>query len=271
MSAARLFGLCLCLCVGAPLAGAAGNELQVEAGAGIEHLSNGSPDWRQIDVAVRRPFGAALAELAGRQAERYGATDHELAVGLSGAIDDNWSGSGRATSAGNASFLPREGVALDLSRRLGLGWVADAGLTRNLYHPASAQPSGTTLARVGTQWYVGNWRVAGEVNRGRLDGGTTANGWRLETDRYFGDRGARVGLIVAGGRELEVDTAGVISTRVDSIVLLARWPVARRWSVSLAGGRTRISDIQRLGPVGAQSMPGGYHRDGVRLGVQLDF
>ena len=270
MKGARLCLCCLSFC--APLAAiAAGTDWQMEAGAGIEHLSNNSPDWRQVDLAVRKRVGDALLEVAGRQAERYGAKDHEVGVGLSGAIDDQWSGGIRGTVASHASFLPREGVALDLSRRLAAGWVADAGLTRNLYRPADAPSTGTTLIRAGAQWYIADWRFAGGLTRGRLDGGASADGWRLQADRYFGDGAGRIGLIVSGGRELEAETDGIISTQVDSIVLLARWPVATGWTFSLDGGRTRVSGIQRLGPTGTQSLPGGYHRDGVRAGVQHDF
>lgn len=268
MKGRRLCWLCLC----APLTAiAAGTGWQMEAGAGQEHLSNGAPDWRELDLAVRRRLGDATVEVAGRQAERYGATGHEMGAGISGPIDGPWSGSLSGTVGSGAGFLPRERIALDLSRRLGAGWVADAGLTRSLYRPTDGPPSGITLIRAGAQWYGGDWRLAGKLTRGRIDGGAAADGWSLQADRYFNDGAGRIGLIAASGRELEAGTGGVLSTRVDSLVLLARWPLGTGWTLCLDGGRTRVSGLQRLGPAGPQGLPGGYSRHGLHAGVQRDF
>jgi hypothetical protein len=112
--------------------------------------------------------------------------------------------------------------------------------------------------------------MAAGLARGRLDGGETADGWRLQADLYFGDVG-RIGLLVAGGRELEAATGGPISTRVDSVVLMARWGLAAGWLLDASAGRTQVSGIVRHAAGGEQQLPGGYNRDGVSLGVQYRF
>ena len=267
MSRACLSAALLCL----PLV-AFGDEAtwQVDGGVGVERLSNGSPDWRQVDLALRRRLDRGVVlEFAARQAQRYGATDHELGIGGSCPVE-NWNLSLRATTAGQAAFLPRHGISFDAARRLDGGWVANAGATRNLFSPADAPASGTTLLRLAVERYVADWRFLAGLTHGRLDGGAAANGWRLQADRFFGESG-RIGMLVADGRELEATTGGVISTRVNSIVLLARWRIAAGWSFNADVGRTHVDDIIRQTDTANLSLPGGYHRDGVHFGVQHEF
>ena len=242
---------------------------QVEAGAGIETLSNDSPDWQQADIAVRRIDAGTRVELNARTARRYGLHDRELGVGLAWPVGADWTLGLRAHGA-KADFLPRLGAVADVSRRLGDGWVASAGLGRNLYDPAQAASSGTSLLRAGLEHYAGPWRLAGGVTRARLDGGAGATGWSVQLDHYFGDV-ARAGLLATGGRELESAPEGVLTTGVQSLVVLARLPLADGWSLAGEAGLTRVSDLERSNGGVVQALPGGYRRHGLHLGVQREF
>jgi YaiO family outer membrane protein len=253
------------------VAAAAPLPWQVETGASVETLDNGSPDWRQLDVAVRRRFDdGAAAEVALREVQRYGRTDRELALGGLWKLGTDATFSLRGTTAGAASFLPRQSLAVDATQRLPDGWVAGAGLVRNRFEGIDSPPTGTTLLRLGVERYAGQWRLAGALTRARLDGGASAMGWRLQADHFVGEDG-RIGLLVAGGEELETDPAGVISTQVNAIVMLARWPIAPGWALTGDAGSTRVSDIVRRVDGGSLALPGGYRRSGVRIGVQHEF
>lgn len=244
---------------------------QVEASAGLERLSNGTPDWRQVDVSLRRRFAAgAQAEITLREAQRYGRRDSEFAVGLALPLDDAWTVALRATAADAAHFLPSRGGQVELSRRLSAGWVASASLGRNRYDSAANPATGTSLLRLGAEHYVGAWRLAAGVTHARLDGGASADGWRAQVDRYIGD-GGRIGLLVAGGRELESAPDGVISTRVDALVLVGRWPIAAGWALTGDVAGTRVGNIVRRTGSGNTTLPGGYRRNAGRIGVQHEF
>ena len=242
---------------------------QVEAGAGVETLSNDSPDWQQADLAVRRRDAGTALEVNARTARRYGLHDRELGLGLVWPAGDDWTLSLRASAAA-ADFLPRLGGVAEASRRLGGGWVASAGLGRSLYDPAQAASSGTTLLRAGLEHYAGPWRLAGGLTRARLDGGAGDSAWRVQLDHFFGDVG-RAGLLATGGRELEAAPDGVLSTKVQSLVVLVRVPLAEGWSMAGEAGFTRVSGLERRSGGVAQALPGGYRRHGLRIGVQREF
>ena len=261
----------LALVLGGPAAAAEPAPWQVELGAGVEQLDNGAPDWRQVDLALRHRFDAQrLGELTLRRAERYGRHDTELGLGVVWPLGESFVVGLRASTAGNAAFLPRRGAQADLNWRGPAGWVLGGGLTRNLYHTPDAPATGSTLLRAGLERYVGDWRFAGGLTRARLDGGSYANGWRAQVDRFIGD-GARLGLALGGGRELESAPQGVLSTRVESLALVGRWPLAESWALVGEATWTRVSAFeQRIGDE-VLSLPGGYRRNGIRLGVARDF
>lgn len=260
----------LALALGGPAA-AAPTPWQVELGGSVEHLDNGAPDWRQVDAALRHRFDEQrLGELTLRRAERYGRRDTELGLGAVWPVGEPFVLALRATTAGNAAFLPRHGGQVDAFWRAPQGWVLGLGLTRNLYDTPEAPATGSSLLRMGVERYVGDWRFGGGWTRARLDGGSYAHGWRAQVDRFIGD-GARLGLAVGGGRELESAPQGVLSTRVEALALVGRLPLSEGWALVGEASHTRVSDFeQRIGGV-VQSLPGGYRRNGVRLGVARDF
>jgi YaiO family outer membrane protein len=258
------------LALGASLAAAAAAQpaaMQVEIGAGVEHLDNGSADWRQLDLALRhRSAPDRINEIGLRRVERYGQRDAELSAGVSLPLSADWGLALRASLADGA-FLARLAGQLDVTRRLPDGWLLGAGVGRSRYEPAGGIASGTTTLRGSAERYVGAWRLAAGVSRARLDGGHGATALRLQADRYFGDS-SRLGLIVARGDELEYDLQGVLSSRVGAVALVGRWSFAPGWALAGELGRTTVSDLERRGGPGASP---GYRRSGGRLALQREF
>jgi YaiO family outer membrane protein len=268
MRRARCVAVLLAAAAALAPAARAATPWQAETGLSVEHLSNGRPDWTQLDVALRRrsPAGAS-SELAARWVERYGRSDSELAAGLAWPLSGDWTLALRATAA-NGRFLARVGAQATLSRRLGAGWVLGAGLGRNLYEPEGGVASGTSTARLDLERYVGDWRLAAGASRARLDGGEHANAVRLQLDRSFNER-SRVGLLVAHGDELEHDPQGVLASRVGAVALLGRLALADGWALGIELSRTRVRDtVRRSGVAGAGA---GYSRSGGRLALQREF
>lgn len=243
---------------------------QVEVGAGVQSLDNGSPDWREAELALRHRDGGRRFEVQLRDARRYGLHDREIALAGGLALSPDWNLGLRVSAAPGADFLPRQGGSAELNVNLGGGWVGAAALGRNRYDGAETPPSGTSSLRLGLERYTGPWRWAGAITHNRTDGGATARGVQLQLDHFFGDE-ARLGVLVAGGRELESAPQGLLSTRVNTVVLLGRWPLVRGWQLGGELSHTRVSDLERrIGGLN-QPVPGGYRRDGVRLGVRREF
>jgi YaiO family outer membrane protein len=243
---------------------------QVELGLGSERLSNDSPDWRQLDLALRRRLeGGMVADVGLRRVERYGRRDGEMSVGATWPLTADWTLALRA-AASNGRFLATTSGQAELTRRLDGGWVLGAGFGRSLYDPEGGVASGTSTARANVERYVGAWRFAAGASRARLDRGESASALRLQLDHYFNDS-ARLGLLVARGDELEYDTLGVLASRVGAVALLGRVPLVQGWAVTGELSRTRVRDtVRRGGPAGGASSAG-YRRSGGRLALQRDF
>ena len=227
---------------------------QAELGAGAERLSGGRSGWRQTDGALRYAFAPrASAELNVRRTERFELRDSEIGAAIAAPIGGAWSGALAIASSPTHRTLPRGSVAGRLQRALGDGWAAGAGLKRTRYDEAA-----TTGLSLAIERYFGNWRAAAEVLHTRVDsGGPSTDALRLQLDRYIGER-SRVGLIVAGGRE--IDDLGVSTltiSQVETVALVGRWQVAPSWALVADIGSSRVGSL--------------YRRSGGRLGVQLDF
>jgi YaiO family outer membrane protein len=244
---------------------------QVEAGAGADHLSNGAPNWSQIDLALRHRYAPrSQAELSLRRTRRSGLTDEELGAAIALPLDPQWSAALAAAGSPSHQVLARVGGRAEVARSFEGGWVASGVLGRRLY-----EADGNTLVAFGIERYVEAWRFAVQIGHTRLDaGGGTAPSARLQVDRAFDAERGRVGLILANGRELEgvpatpFTPADVIDQRVTTLALVGVWPVAVAWALAWEASHARYDDLSRRSgaPAGAP-----YQRTGIRLGVRHDF
>lgn len=248
---------------------------QVEAGTGAEHFTGDGPTWRQTDFALRSRFAPrSVAELNARRTSRAGLDDNEVGAGLALPLGAQWSLAVGAAFSPTHRALAESSGNVGLSRSVAGGWVFGAGLSRSLYdaRASGGGTTGSTTLRLTGERYVGAWRFALGLNRSRLDGGTTDDGWVVQTDRYVGERG-RIGLIYASGRELEnLPPSGVLSIKVETVALVGVWPIARDWALTGALGSTRNSDgVRRTGPNAGDPVGSSTRRNALRLGVQHDF
>ena len=243
---------------------------QVEAGIGADHLSSGAPDWRQLDLSLRRQLAPrSVAELSLRSTRRSGLTDEEIGAALSLPLDPRWGLALAATLSPSAKVLARGSGRVELTRALDEGWVAGASFGRRLYSDGGNSQWGLGLER-----YIAAWRLAGAIGQTRLDGGGAATSLRLQLDHYFADERGRIGVIVASGRELEgvpatpSTRADLIDQRVRSLAITGVWPLAPAWALTAEASQVRHDDIRRRS-TGVAGAP--YQRSGVRLGVRHDF
>ena len=260
----------LLLAAAALAAGADTLPWQVEAGVGVDHLGSGAPDWRQIDLSLRRQLAPrSVAELSVRSTRRSGLDDQELGAAVGLPLDGPWAVALAASLSPSHRVLARGSGRVELTRALDDGWVAGASFGRRVVNDGGNSQWGLGLER-----YVAVWRLAAGVGQTRLDGGGAAAHLRLQVDRYFADERGRIGVIVASGRELEgvPATAGVgadlIDQRVRTVALVGAWPMATDWALTGEASHVRHDDIRRRSGAVA-SAP--YQRSGVRLGVRRDF
>lgn len=245
-------------------------QWQIEAGLGTDQLSNGAPDWSQVNVSLRRRIEQrSIVELALRRTRRSGLVNEEVGASVGLPLGTQWSTTMAAAVSPSHQVLARAGGRIDLARSFEGGWVASATLGRRLYTDA-----GNSLVAVGVERYVGDWRLAAALGQNRLDGGETATNTRLQVNYAFAAERGRVGLILASGRELEgvpataQAPADVIDQRVSTVALIGTWPLAATWALTGEASHVRIEDIQRRSGAAAGAP---YHRNGVRIGVRHDF
>ena len=243
---------------------------QVEAGVGVDHLSSGAPDWRQIDFSLRRQLAPrSVAELSLRSTRRSGLADEELGAAVGLPLDRWWGLALATTLSPTHRVLARGSGRVELTRAFDDGWVAGASFGRRFYNDGGNSQWGLGLER-----YVAAWRLAAGVGQSRLDGGGAATHLRLQLDRYFADERGRIGVLVASGRELEgvpataAAGADLIDQRVRTVALTGAWPMAPAWTLTGEASHVRHDDIRRRSGAIA-SAP--YQRSGVRIGVRRDF
>lgn len=231
---------------------------QAEFGAGRESLGNGLGDWQQVDLALRRQLAPrSQFELNARATERFGLRDNELGVGMATPLAGAWDATLAITASSTHRVLARWSLAAGLQRPLGDGWLVGAAIKFSHYDSDRVSALSLNAERYFGSSAVGEWRAAATVTATRLAGLGSSGAARLQIDRYFGER-ARLGVLVAGGRETENLGQGALRVAdVQSVVVLGRWPLGAAWAVTGEVGRHRVGATHR--------------RSGGRLGVQLDF
>jgi YaiO family outer membrane protein len=245
------------LCLPALLAAQPAPFWQAEFGLGRERVSNGLADWQQADLALRRFWAPRSSfELSARRTERYSLTDNEIGTGLALPVGEAWGMSLAASASPTHRVLPRWSLGAGAQRALADGWVVGAGLRETRYTAARTSALSFTVERYFGSAALGEWRAAATATATRLAGATTSGAGRVQLDRYFGER-ARLGVLLAAGREADNGSGSVLLTDVRTAALLGRWPIAERWALTGELNHTRQGDLHR--------------RTGGRLGVQLDL
>ncbi len=252
----RMLALLAILLALAPPAHAASS--QIEFGIGAETLGNGFAPWRETGLALRHEWAPrAQVELTVRATERFDRHDEEIGIGVSATLADGWSATLAASASPSHAILARSSFSAGLGHVLGNGWVLGGALRSTHYERDRANAASATLERYFGSAAAGEWRASATVVATRLAGVASSAALRVQIDRYWGERG-RLGLLVAGGREIENLGAGALLVAdVSSVAVTGRWPIASGWSV--------------VGELGRHRFGSRYVRSGGRLGVQLDY
>ena len=235
---------------------AAGTQAEVAVAA--ESLGSGFAPWREAAFALRHEWAPrAQIELNLRSTERFDRRDEEIGIGLSAPVFDGWNATFAASVSPSHAVLARSTLGVGVGRALGDGWVLGGALRSTRYEHDRANAASATLERYFGSPGAGDWRASATVVTTCLVGVATSAALRLQLDRYVGERG-RVGLLLAGGREVENLGAGALLVAdVSSVAVTARWPIAPAWSL--------------VGELGRHRFGSHYVRSAGRLGVQLDY
>lgn len=231
---------------------------ELETGVGHDRLGGGRQDWQQLDLALRGTRADQVRlELEARRIRRYGQADHEVGAALQLAPAPGWSARLGATLSPDAVVLPRWSARGELRRELEGGWLLGGDLRLAGYDEARSHALALVAERYVSDDGGREWRLAGRLGAVRLDIGGHGVGAALSLDRYFAG-GGRLGVVVAHGDEPESLGQGAVAvTRLHTLALLARWPLAAGWRL--------------VGHVESARVEGGYRRVGGRLGVQRDL
>ncbi len=235
-------------------AAAAAQQTTVEASHGIEHLSNGSPDWRASSVTVRRKLdqsarGPSLA-LGVNRTERFGLDDTQVAATFVTPLSARLVATVDANGSATHRILPESSFGTTLQYEFAEAWLVHGGVRTTRYNDVRINQTVLMLER-----YTGpfSWAVGARQARAF---GTYARGGELRGTYFYGERHS-IGLIVAAGREA-TNIGGIVTlTSGRSAVLLGRHWLRQDLALTYSASHAREGDY--------------YNRNGVNLGLQLVF
>lgn len=229
-------------------------QTEIEAGYGEEHLTNNTPNWRNIFVEGSHRFKDRHSLFGGlRATERFGLTDHEAYGALYYPFAPSWNLTVEGSVSPTHEVLPRYTLGTQVQALLPRGWGIGLGLRHNEY----AQ-SASNLRTFALERYWGDFRGAYTLFSGKPEGGGSAPAHRFQLSYYYGITSS-VGLAYTTGREVENigPPAGLRTTDVRNWTLAGRHWFARDWAFTYELSTHRQGDF--------------YRREGLRLGLRYRF
>lgn len=245
---------CALIALGLSCAAQAAPPTHVEVSHGIEHLSNGSPDWRATVVTVRHDLqpvarSASLA-LALTRTERFGLSDNAAAVTLVKPVSPDTVVTADASRSGTHRILAKSSLGTAMQHEFAKSWLVHGGLRTTRYNELRVNQALLML-----EHYTGPFSWAAGTRQARAFG-TTATSAELRAAYYYGERHS-VGIIVAAGREA-ANIGGVVTlTSSRSAALVGRHWVRHNLALTYSLSHAREGEY--------------YNRNGVNLGLQAVF
>lgn len=217
----------------------------------LEHLNNGTPNWRETGVGLNLNFKPRHAlDITAGETHRFGLHDDQFAASYSVPLSSALT----ATIDGNVSsthrVLAQRSLGAALQYEFAPAWLLHGGARSSSYDTATVNQAAFMLEHYVSSfsWLLG-WRPTHTL-------GTTAHGVEVRGSYYYGDRNSLT-LILAGGKEAASIPGGVLLTDVRSAALTGRHWLDRRWAVTYGASHTRQGKL--------------YSRNGINLGVQYAF
>lgn len=226
---------------------------ELEAGIAHENLDKGRADWESIYLYGSHKFAQRKVAYGGlRGTRRFDKDDAEALGGFYYPLGETWTGILEASVSPTHEILPKWTLFGQVEKQLGAGWGIHLGLRHSEFNDTGSNVGALTLER-----YFGNYRAAYSAYLGMPEGGGSAVTHRVALNRYYGDRNS-VGISYITGKEVEnVNSIGVVTTDVESVVLSGVHWFAPRWAVSFDLLVHEQGDL--------------YTRQGVRLGLRHLF
>jgi|GEM_PF-2108306 len=217
-----------------------------------DYLDNGAPDWQQVDLSIGHIVGQkSLVSFSAGASQRFGLSDTRFAFELSTSPGANWTTSASVALSSSPSFLAKEEATIDLSRRLGAGWVGGTRWRRRNYESASVNTIGLVVER-----YVGNYRFAYAPSRASLFADSAIV--HAFTSSFYSKSGTQLNLTFASGEEIEAVAPGqILKTSVRSGAVSGRHPVNDYLSVGWRIGWHQQGALYRRSTIGV-SLSGGF-------------
>jgi YaiO family outer membrane protein len=227
---------------------------EVELGVTQESLDKGLPDWRSIYLEGVHNFAARQTLYGGiRRTERFNKYDTEQWIGYYHPLAPTWTLLLEGSVSEQHQVLPKGSAFAQVFKQLPDGWGLNLGLRRTEY-----TTSGVSMLVAGGERYWGNWRGAVTVYSGRPDGASSAESYRFQLNRYYGDH-SYVGVSYTFGREVENvgPPVGILTSDVRNLTLSGRHWLTRDWALAW--------DLV------AHEQGTLYRREGFRLGLRHRF
>lgn len=229
-------------------------QTNVEVSHGIEHLSNGSSDWRATVITVRHDLqpvarSASLA-LALTRTERFGLSDNTAAITLVNPVSPNTVITADASHSGTHRILAKSSLGSALQYEFAKSWLVHGGLRTTRYNELRVNQALLML-----EHYTGPFSWAAGARQARAFGRTAASA-ELRGAYYYGERHS-VGIIVAAGREAANIGGRVTLTSSRSAALVGRHWLRRNLALNYSLSHAREGDY--------------YNRNGVNFGLQAVF
>lgn len=240
--------------LGAAAAAQAGDgapSATVRLSTATEHLSNGTPDWREHTAGLQLGFAPHQSlDLSAGDISRFGLHDNQFGAGFTTPLSEALTASADASASGTHHVLARHAVGGELQYEFAHAWLVHGGARSSSFDSAHVNSGLLALEHYFSDYSVTlGWRPTRASGR-------SANGAELRASYYYGEHNA-VTLIAAAGQEAASIPGGVALTDVRAAALTGRHWLDRHWAVTWSAGRTRQGDL--------------YSRNGLSLGAQYAF
>jgi YaiO family outer membrane protein len=224
---------------------------EVEAGAGIDLLTNDLPDWRRLYVEGVRRLDPGVVYGGVQAADRFDLADTEAHIGSYVPLAPKTTGVVEATVGATHDIFPKWSLFGQVEQVLPAGWGVHLGYRHREYVASTLKIGIVTLER-----YWGSYRGAYSWSLIDLEGDRESN-HRFQLTRYYGERSS-IGFVYTDGRERELTFAGTtVIFDVRSYTFVGRHWFNDRWAVSYVAGITEQGDA--------------YKRRGMSLGIRRLF
>ncbi len=208
----------------------------IEAGAGADHLNNGSADWHTTYLSIAKRSAPRMGWYGVASSNRrFGRTDPQYLIGVYFPPSANTIVNVELAASPTHMILPSSEIGLSLDHRLAAGWGYALGLRDRSFNGTNVFMNTLSVDR-----YWRAFRAAYTLTGTRLSSvpGTSFSQTLLLTDYYGMDDASSLTAALNAGREAENDGGPVLVSTVTGASLSgAHWFGANNsaiiWSASV--------------------------------------